>query len=218
MPRLPLGDLDTLRGLADGFNEFHSLLSPLYGRIGSLYGISIAVKNLSDQYSPRNFYYRKGKYVLPIQALVDYRYCLLYMSCRCVDSTHESLAFYTSYFAQRLRDGALNSGWWIAGDAEYMCSDEITTQWNLSALHDPEEGIYRDCYNFYRSSARIEVKQAFGILVSRWGIISRPLRNKLVNYLPIISFLMRLHSFAIDQGEKNSISPIRTLKESQKAS
>ncbi len=201
MPGVPLHCAAKLRELADGFSAFRHAPSPIHGCIGALDGIAIAIQKPPDQYVPRNFYCRKGKYALPVQAVVDYKYRFLYMTCKCVGSTHDSIAFATSSLAAQLRAGDMLSGFWIAGDAAYQCSEGLVTPWTKSALTDPEEGVYRDAFNFYHSSKRMAVEQAFGILFNRWGILWRPLSYKLVDSLPIISAVMRLHNFCVDRGD-----------------
>eukprot|EP00171_Calliarthron_tuberculosum_P021861 IDg21861t1 len=41
------------------------------------------------------------------------------MSCLCTGSTHDSVAFDVSDLARKLREGALPSGFWLAGDPAY---------------------------------------------------------------------------------------------------
>jgi hypothetical protein len=45
-------------------------------------------------------------------------------------------------------------------------------------LHD-EFGASRDAFNFYHSSPRMHVEQAFGMLVQRFGILWRKLKFSL---------------------------------------
>lgn len=140
------------------------------------------------------------------------------MSFSFVGRTHDSLYLYISSFAQIIRNSTLHSSWWVAGDAAYTFSDGLITPWTLSALLDPEECIYRDYFNYYHSSACMAVKQAFGILVSRLEILWLPMRYELVDYLPIISVLMRLYNFAIDHGDNIATLHIRTPIYNQQAS
>ena len=111
MPGVPLHDVDKLMELSTRFNESRQNPSPLFGCVGALDGISIAIQKPPDEYVPRNFYCRKGMYAMPVQAIVDSRYRFLYMSCRCVGSTHDSVAFHVSSMARRLRQGEMPAGY-----------------------------------------------------------------------------------------------------------
>ena len=73
MPGLPLDDLLELKNLVDEFHRSKRAPSPLYGSLDALDGIEIVVKKPPDQYVPRKFNFRKGKYALPAQAVVDSR-------------------------------------------------------------------------------------------------------------------------------------------------
>jgi hypothetical protein len=56
----------------------------------------------------------------------------------------------------------LPSGYWVAADDAYICGERIITPWpgrNLS------KG--KDAFNYWQSSARIHIEQAFGMLVTR---------------------------------------------------
>jgi hypothetical protein len=88
-----VSDLSRLQALAQGLCLSRTPASPLYGCVGALDGIDIAVVKPLDRFVPRNFYCRKGSYALPVQAIVDHSYRLLYMSAKLVGSTYDSLAF-----------------------------------------------------------------------------------------------------------------------------
>ena len=88
-------------------------------------------------------------------------------------------------------------GYWFAGDAAYVLMPGLITPWSKYDLMG-DERIFADSFNFFHSSHRIHVEQAFGILVARWGILWRPLKFHIDEVLPIISCTMRLHNFCID--------------------
>jgi hypothetical protein len=62
-----------------------------------------------------------------------------------------------------------------------------------------EEGhrTSRDAYNFYHSSHRVHVEQAFG---RRWGILWSSLRYDLPRNGVIVGAAMRLQNWCIDEG------------------
>jgi hypothetical protein len=74
MPSIPVSDRSRLQALAQGFCLSRTPASPLYGCVGALDGIAIAVVKPLDRFVPRNFYCRKGIYALPVKAIVDHAY------------------------------------------------------------------------------------------------------------------------------------------------
>jgi hypothetical protein len=200
MPGIPLCEETKLSSLASGFSTSRACLSPLFGCVGALDGISIEIAKPHDRYIPRNFFCRKGMYALPVQAIVDSTYRFTYMSCNCVGSTHDELSFACSRLGQRLRDGgahALNS-YWIAADAAYVCSHGLITPWAKGQVMDENIGLFRDSFNYFHSSLRIHVEQSFGMLVARFGVPWRPLKFSLNRVGRIISACMKLHNYCID--------------------
>ncbi len=54
-------------------------------------------------------------------------------------------------------------------------------------------------FDFYQSSNRMAIECAFGILIRRWGVLWRKLRQRFDRRAPLIGALMRLHNFCIDE-------------------
>ncbi len=214
MAGVPPDEPDALEMLAVEFNSSRKPANHFYGCVGALDGLAIAIQKPPDEYVSRFFYCRKGIYALPVQAMVDARYRFIYMTSKCVGSTHDSIAFHVSALARKVRDGVLPCGYWIAADPAYMCSNGLMTPWPKSALRNPENGIYRDAFNCFQNSFRIHEEQAFGMLVRGRGILWRPLSYNIVESLPIVSVCMRLHSFAIDIFDSDSflsfVSPLKS--------
>jgi DDE superfamily endonuclease len=69
----------------------------------------------------------------------------------------------------------------------------------------------RDAFNFFHSSLRTHVEQAFGILVQRFGILGRKLTFSLRACTLVLSACFRLHNFCIDLGEAS----LRAVLQSQ---
>lgn len=59
-----------------------------------------------------------------------------------------------------------------------------------------------DSYNFYASQLRIRIEMAFGLMVKKWGILSRPVSIKLKNLKYFITAIAQLHNFCIDERLK----------------
>ena len=54
-------------------------------------------------------------------------------------------------------------------------------------------------YNFCASQLRIRIEMSFGLMVKRWGILSRPLTIKMQKVKLLICCIGCLHSFCIDE-------------------
>jgi DDE superfamily endonuclease len=86
-------------------------------------------------------------------------------------------------------------GYWVAGDEAHVYGDSLLTPHSGRQLNEAQ-----DCFNYWKSSARIHIEQAFGILVGRWGILWRPLRTSVAKSTLIILTLAKLYNFIIDSG------------------
>lgn len=64
--------------------------NPLYGCVGTLDGIAIAIRKPTDEYVLRNFYCKKNMYAFSILAVIDSKLRFMYMSCQCTGNTHDS--------------------------------------------------------------------------------------------------------------------------------
>jgi DDE superfamily endonuclease len=122
---------------------------------------------------PSTCYNRNGFFALAVQSICDNRYVFTFVSSISPGSTHDSVSFGMSSLSRLLsqRDGGLMSEYWIAADDAYACRDRLLTPW-------PGRNLPRskDSFNYWQSSARIHIEQAFGMLVARWGVLWRPLR------------------------------------------
>lgn len=65
----------------------------------------------------------------------------------------------------------IQSGYWVSVDAAYVCSESLLVTYYSVQIQNPEEGVWRDAFNFFQRSLRVHVKQAFGNMVSRFGIL-----------------------------------------------
>jgi DDE superfamily endonuclease len=149
---------------------------------------------------PRVSYTRKGFYALPIQARVDAKYKFRFMSRKVVGSTHDILAWSVSGLSKALAGGSMIPGYWIAADAAYSCTEYMLTPYSKSQLVQEGFQSSRSAFNFYQSSHRVHVEQAFGLLVRRLGILWRPMRFDLPRVPLIVAACMRLHNWCLDKS------------------
>lgn len=180
--------------------------SPLTGCCAAIDGIAIKIAEPSanDVPNPSTYYNRKGFFALNIQAVCDASYRFLYVSALTPGSTHDSTAFAMSALSQVLngdQNGLLN-GFWVAADEAYVSSHQVVCPWPGRRLSAEE-----DCFNYWQSSARIHIEQAFGMLVGRWGILWKPLRLSVGKAAQIVAVCCKLHNFIIDHACIVNIPP-----------
>ena len=120
------------------------------------------------------------------------------MSCVCSGSTHDSVAFEVSELGRQLRAGKMRSGFWLAGDPAYLCTDGLLTPWPKAKQKSPHK-LFCGSFNFFHCSHGIHVKQAFGVLVKLWGILWRHIEYSIVDTLPFLSAAMSLHNFTVKE-------------------
>ena len=95
----------------------------------ALDGVSIRIRKPSslDCVDPASYFHRKGYYAIPVQAIYDSKYKFLFMSEKCPGPTHDLVAFNISSYAEKLHDGLLGQGLWLAADDAYVCTENIIT-------------------------------------------------------------------------------------------
>lgn len=176
------------------------------GCVGDLDGIAIKIRKPKHVYIPSNYYCRKGYYAVPFKALVEAKYRFLSLSSVVCGSTHDSLEYSASSFGYDMSTRGLPNGYWIAGDDAYVCTESRLVPFSVVQLQHAEIGVWRDSYNFYQSSLRVHVK-AFGVLVSRFGVLWRPLGFDLSRSSRIVCFCALLHNYIIDNAHPDSNGP-----------
>lgn len=111
-------------------------------------------------------------------------------------SCHDSTAFSACGLAELL-DGAdgIPQGYWVAGDDAYVASLRFIAPWPGKNL--PWE---QDSSNYYHSSSRTFVKQVFGQIVGRWGMLWRSIRFSVFRASFIMRVCVRLHNFLCERS------------------
>ena len=191
----PYRDVTWIRRVADGFSrEGRSALNMCCGALDGL-AVKISEPAGWEVANSSTYYSRKDFFAINTQAMCDSKYRLKFVSCRSPGSTNGSTAFAISNLSRLLekdKDGRLR-GFWIAADDGYMCMKRLLTPCPGRSL-----SISKDCSNYWQSSARIYIEQAFGILVSRWGVFWRPLLCTLEKNANVIVVCCKLHNFIVD--------------------
>jgi DDE superfamily endonuclease len=192
-----------LQNNSDGLSRFGR--SPLYGCTGAIDGIAIRIQEPARGSIPNQstYYNRKEFFALAVQSMCDNRYVFTFASAISPGSTHDSVSFGISSLSRLLfqRDGGLLPGYWIAADDANVCRDRFLTPWpgrNLSRS--------KNSFNYWQSSARIYIEQAFGMLVARCGVIWHPLRVPIDKAGIIVIVYMKLHNVIIECCEMSLVS------------
>jgi len=170
--------------------------NPLSGCVGALDGIAIKIAKPRCNERPAAYFCRKGYYAIPVQALVDANYRFLCYSARCVGATHDALAHSVSELGAYLSQGGLQEEFWICGDEAYECRNWLITPYARSQCNDKEK-----YFNFFLSSHRVHIEQAFGHLVARWRVLNGGLEFSLSRNIRVVCACMKLHNLCIEQGE-----------------
>jgi len=149
--------------------------------VGALDGVAVRQEQplAAEVQYVANEYSRKGFYALNTQAVCAADYKIRWMSCMSPGACHDSTAFARTRLGQILLDSTheltaalINTGSCLLADEAYAASEVWAVPWPGSGLGDQWEASY----NFYQSSSRIHIKQAFRMLSWRWGVFWRPLR------------------------------------------
>eukprot|EP00171_Calliarthron_tuberculosum_P003357 IDg3357t1 len=125
-------------------------------------------------------------------SIVDGTYRFMYLAINCVGSTHDSIAFSATKLVDELEDKLIPVPYHLVDDDAYTCSNYMLVP--VSAIRAPP-GSAADAYNFFQSSLRIHVDQAFGQLLTRWRLLGSRLSFSLRSTVHIIECTMALHNF-----------------------
>jgi len=190
---------------AGGFQRRRA--SPFGNVIGALDGVAVRQEQplSSDVQCVADYYSRKGFYAFNTQAICDADYKFKWMSCMSPGASHDSTAFTCTRLGQTLQDSSheltaalIEDGHCIVADEAYAASEVLAVPWPSCGRGDQ----WKDGYNFYQSSGRIHIEQAFGMLSWRWGVFWRPLRVPFAKRPSLVRACFRLHNFC--RGNENA--------------
>ena len=118
----------------------------------------------------------------------------LLLSVKTPGKTNDLKAYRMSKLSELVEN--LPEGYWCGGDNAYCNSEHLLVPFPGQNL--PQR---MDSFNFFLSQLRVRIENAFALLVSRWGILWRPLRVRLKSQPKLIKCLCKLHNFCIDEKE-----------------
>ena len=196
-PGIPT-DLRDCRQLAEWMTYSRGIANPLHGCVFAIDGIAIRIEKPENRDMPREYRSRKGFFALPLLAAVDGKYRFLCFSLRCPGAIHDSLAYAVSNIHQFLRSGRFPNEVWGAADEAFINTENLLVPF-------PSTGVpldqFEDAFNYFLSSFRIHVEQAFGMLVARWDILRHGIRYSLRNTFNTIKSLLLLHNFCVEHSD-----------------
>ena len=126
----------------------------------------------------------------------------VFFSIKAPASCHDSLAFFFSDLAQRLKKEGLPLNLFIIADNAYVCSDYMVVPHKNTV-----PGSIEDRVNFYISQLRIFIESTFGIFMRRWGLFWRPLECHFMHRAPLLTVAAKLHNFIIDHQSSGVYLP-----------
>ena len=202
-PGIPTS-LAACRSLARSMKDSRPVRSPWHGCIGAIDGIAIKILKPREEELPRNFRSRKGFFALPLQCVVDGKYRILCFSLRCAGSTHDNMLFDVSNLSAMLLAGHIPFEFWIVGDEAYICMEQLITPYPGTVA---TPGSDESTFNYFLSSLRVHVEQAFGILVARWAILQTTLSYSIEVSMSVIRAAILLHNFCVEQSDSYFATP-----------
>ena len=158
-------------------------------------GLLIKMKAPAAKSSSNTVSYFSGSktgYGFNVQATCDADYRFGSISIIAPGAANDWSAWNQSSLAEataRLPDGCH-----IIGDAAYPISEKLLTPYPGKSL--PRD---QDSFNYHLSQLRVKIEQSFGILVSTWGILWKPLGVGFAGRTDMIVALFHLHNFCRDE-------------------
>lgn len=176
--------------------------------VAAVDGLFVRTKTPTARDTPNVVSYYSGSkkaYGLNVQAMctADYRFCA--MSAIAPGSTNDWVAWNRSSLAEAV--SGLPAGFHVIGDAAYPISEQLLTPYPGNQLP-----LAEDSFNFHLSQLRVKIEQSYGILVSTWGILWRPLRVQYAGRGDLITALFHLHTFPRDE----KVDPVQVSEEDER--
>ena len=174
-----------------------SKLAVFYGCVGAIDGLfQTCTCPSKNEVSGNVLSYMSGhhcSYGLNCQAMCDARLRFLYFAVVAPGSCNDCVSILRcTALMESIRQ--LPFGYFIVGDAAYICSDRLLTPF-VGAQRD---NFDYDNYNFYLSQCRIRIEMAFGRMKSKFFILKNVLSCKYKTASKILSACARLHNYIID--------------------
>eukprot|EP00918_Siedleckia_nematoides_P047149 GHVU01103302.1.p1 GENE.GHVU01103302.1~~GHVU01103302.1.p1 ORF type:complete len:437 (+),score=23.73 GHVU01103302.1:149-1459(+) len=101
----------------------------------------------------------------------------------------------TSFRGSELRNltDALPDGRFVVADNGFVCTETVITPFSGTDARPWEH----ESFNYHLSQLRIRIEQAFGFMTTKWSILQKPLKIRLVNVGMLMLTISRLHNYVI---------------------
>lgn len=96
--------------------------------------------------------------------------------------------------------GEIPGGFYLIGDEAYVARDWMVVPYSGQQL--PED---KDAANYYISLDRQVIERCFGVLVSRFGVLRRPLTCRTARVPKLLGALARLHNMCLKEKLPRSV-------------
>ena len=116
-----------------------------------------------------------------------------------IGSTHDILAWTCTRLTRPLVVVGLSYGLWIAGDDAYLSIEYLISPYVAQAAGLDKN---KDKFNFYQSRCRINVENAFSIMVEKICVMRRPMSCSLAHRTMVVGVCMKLLNIGVDNGNK----------------
>ena len=176
--------------------QFNNCVGCVVGMLVWITQPSKRVMDSCDVGTGKFFCGRKKKFGMNLQAICDHELRFIDIDISHLASTSDYLAFCTSSILSNLeKDNFLKPGFSLYGDNAY-----VNTKFMASPFKGTSSGP-KDAYNFFQSQIRINIECAFGVLVSRFGVLRKalPMNISIAKVSALIRCLCILHNFCINE-------------------
>jgi DDE superfamily endonuclease len=190
----PINSRPTLERLGDEFGAYsHGAFQNCVGAIDGLV-IRTRAPYKTEHRNPIAFRNRKGTYGLLALGIADLNGRFLMFTCNHTGSTHDSLAWGSTYLKHYIDEGRLPSDFFLIGDEAFSCTNQMLSPY-------PGTGLLRfeDSFNYHLSKCRQCIERAFGMLVRRWGIFQRKLSCDYERWSKVAMVCAKLHNYCCDR-------------------
>ena len=193
--RLPTTQ-DGWRKVKKGFWK-KSKSKALYGVCGAIDGLFLKTTRPrhTDVVNVRAYYSGHYEhYGINCQAMCDAYFRFLFFGIVAPGSTNDNVAYERTGDLKEVIE-SLELGDFIVGDAAYTLTEHLLIPFTGTQKDDPDNYAF----NFYLSQMRIRIEMAFGLLVKKFSILKKPMKQRLRLVSMIVLCCATLHNFIINK-------------------
>jgi DDE superfamily endonuclease len=205
--------------LAEGFENVSEKWA-IVNCVGCVDGYLLAITEpaLADDDNTRSYF--SGHYQKPginVQAVCDRNAMFTYFALSAPGSANDRVAIKELIGGESLSDKIeqLPGDFVVLADAGYEATEKLIPMFYGHQRNSP----LNSNFNYAASSIRMRIEMDFGQMVSKFGILQRPLKNNLSSVKFIALAIARLHNFCVkertfgeSQWERDNNQPFQYLR------